>query len=58
MTLIEELKWRGLVSNMIGGISEQLEKESTTFYVGTDPTGKSLHVGHLLAFVQGRLGQN
>ena len=41
MTLIEELKWRGLVSNMIGGIGEQLEKESTTFYVGTDPTGKS-----------------
>lgn len=58
MTLIEELKWRGLVSNMIGGISEQLEKESTTFYVGTDPTGKSLHVGHLLAFVVARLMQN
>ena len=58
MTLIEELKWRGLVSNMIGGISEQLEKESTSFYVGTDPTGKSLHVGHLLAFVVARLMQN
>ena len=58
MTLIEELKWRGLVSNMIGGIGEQLEKESTTFYVGTDPTGKSLHVGHLLAFVVARLMQN
>ena len=58
MNLIEELKWRGLVSNMIGGTSEQLEKESTTFYVGTDPTGKSLHVGHLLAFVVARLLQN
>lgn len=57
MTLSEELKWRGLVSNMIGGTSEQLEKESTTFYVGTDPTGKSLHVGHLLAFVVARLLQ-
>lgn len=57
MTLIEELKWRGLVSNMIGGTSEQLEKESITFYVGTDPTGKSLHVGHLLAFVVARLLQ-
>jgi tyrosyl-tRNA synthetase len=43
---------------MIGGTSEQLEKESTTFYVGTDPTGKSLHVGHLLAFVVARLLQN
>ena len=58
MNLIEELKWRGLVANMIGGTSEQLEKESTTFYVGTDPTGKSLHVGHLLAFVVARLLQN
>ena len=58
MTLIEELKWRGLVSNMTNGISEQLEKESTCFYVGTDPTGKSLHVGHLLAFVVARLLQN
>lgn len=58
MNLIEELRWRGLVSNMIGGTSEQLEKESTTFYVGTDPTGKSLHVGHLLAFVVARLLQN
>jgi tyrosyl-tRNA synthetase len=58
MNLIEELKWRGLVSNMVGGTSEQLEKESTTFYVGTDPTGKSLHVGHLLAFVVARLLQN
>ena len=58
MNLIEELRWRGLVSNMIGGTSEQLEKESTIFYVGTDPTGKSLHVGHLLAFVVARLLQN
>ena len=58
MTLIEELKWRGLVSNSVGRIGEQLEKESTTFYVGTDPTGKSLHVGHLLAFVVARLMQN
>lgn len=57
MTLTEELKWRGLVSNMIGGTNEQLEKECTTFYVGTDPTGKSLHVGHLLAFVVARLLQ-
>lgn len=57
MTLVEELKWRGLLSNMISGTEEQLEKEPTTFYVGTDPTGKSLHVGHLLAFVVAKLLQ-
>ena len=58
MTLIEELKWRGLIANIVGGTSEQLEKESTTFYVGTDPTGKSLHVGHLLAFVVAKMLQS
>lgn len=57
MTLIDELKWRGLVLNMVSGTSEQLESEPTTFYVGTDPTGKSLHVGHLLAFIVARLLQ-
>lgn len=57
MNLVEELKWRGLISNILGGTEEQLEKEPTTFYVGTDPTGKSLHVGHLLAFVVARLLQ-
>ena len=57
MNLVEELKWRGLISNILSGTEEQLEKESTTFYVGTDPTGKSLHVGHLLAFVVARLLQ-
>lgn len=58
MTLIEELKWRGLIANIVGGTEEQLEKESTTFYVGTDPTGKSLHVGHLLAFIVAKMMQN
>lgn len=57
MKLSEELRFRGLVSNVIGGTFEQLDKEPTTFYVGTDPTGKSLHVGHLLAFVVARLLQ-
>lgn len=56
-SISEELKWRGLVSNVIAGTFEQLEKEPTTFYVGTDPTGKSLHVGHLLAFVVAKLLQ-
>ena len=58
MTLIEELKQRGLIANIVSGTEEQLEKEPTTFYVGTDPTGKSLHVGHLLAFVVAKMLQN
>lgn len=58
MTLIEELKQRGLIANIVGGTEEQLEKESTTFYVGTDPTGPSLHVGHLLAFVVAKMMQS
>lgn len=57
MDLVNDLKWRGLVSNITKGTSEQLAKESTTFYVGTDPTGKSLHVGHLLAFIVAKLLQ-
>ena len=57
MKLFDELMWRGLVSGTLGNLSAQLEKESTTFYVGTDPTGKSLHVGHLLAFIVARLLQ-
>lgn len=57
MKLSEELKWRGLVSNSLNGTFEQLDSNPTTFYVGTDPTGKSLHVGHLLAFIVAKLLQ-
>ena len=57
MNLIEELKWRGLMMDGIGPIEKTLNEGSTTFYVGTDPTGPSLHVGHLLAFVVARLLQ-
>lgn len=58
MTLFEELKWRGLVSDStIGNLAQMLNHNKTTFYVGTDPTGKSLHIGHLLAFIVARLLQ-
>jgi tyrosyl-tRNA synthetase len=43
---IEELKWRGLYHDAIDGIEEQLNKEMTTGYIGFDPTGDSLHIGH------------
>ncbi|MEO5650280.1 MAG: tyrosine--tRNA ligase [Ginsengibacter sp.] len=46
--LIAELKWRGLVQDMIPGTEEQLNKEPTTAYVGFDPTADSLHIGSLI----------
>lgn len=47
MNFIEELKWRGLIHNMMPGTEEQLKKEMTTAYLGIDPTADSLHIGHL-----------
>ncbi len=47
MNFIEELKWRGMLHDMIPGTEEQLAKEITTAYVGIDPTADSLHIGHL-----------
>lgn len=48
MKLVEELKWRGMVHDMMPGTEEQLEKERTTGYIGFDPTADSLHIGHLV----------
>ena len=45
---IEELKWRGMVQDIMPGTEELLIKEMTTGYVGFDPTSDSLHVGNLL----------
>ncbi len=48
MSLIEELKWRGLIHDITPGTEEQLEKECTSGYVGFDPTADSLHIGNLV----------
>ncbi|MCR5114822.1 MAG: tyrosine--tRNA ligase [Bacteroidales bacterium] len=48
MNFIEELKWRGMIHDMMPGTEEQLNKEMTTAYVGIDPTADSLHIGHLV----------
>jgi tyrosyl-tRNA synthetase len=48
VNLVEELRWRGLVADMMPGTEEQLNKEMTTGYIGFDPTAPSLHVGSLL----------
>ena len=44
---IEELKWRGLLAQIMPGTEELLQKEMVTAYLGTDPTADSLHIGHL-----------
>jgi tyrosyl-tRNA synthetase len=44
---IHELRWRGMIHDMIPGTEEQLGKEMTTAYIGFDPTARSLHIGNL-----------
>ncbi|MBN1769280.1 MAG: tyrosine--tRNA ligase [Prolixibacteraceae bacterium] len=48
MNFIDELKWRGMVHDVMPGTDEQLQKELTSAYVGIDPTADSLHIGHLV----------
>ncbi len=48
MNFVEELSWRGMIHDMMPGLEEQLKKETTTAYVGIDPTADSLHIGHLV----------
>lgn len=51
MTLFEELKWRGLIDNITDPKLEQkINNGGLTFYIGTDPTGDSLHIGHYSTF--------
>ncbi len=45
---INELKWRGMIQDIMPGTEEQLKKEITTAYVGFDPTADSLHIGSLV----------
>ena len=44
---VEELKWRGMLAQIMPGTEELLQKETVTAYLGTDPTADSLHIGHL-----------
>jgi len=46
--LVEELKWRGMIHDIMPGTEELLGKEQVTVYVGIDPTADSLHIGHLV----------
>ena len=47
MNFVEELKWRGILHDIMPGTEELLQKETVTAYIGFDPTADSLHVGSL-----------
>ena len=48
MNFVEELKWRGMIHDIMPGTKEQFEKEMTSAYIGFDPTSDSLHIGSLV----------
>ena len=52
MTLVEDLKWRGIIKDISSPeLEEKLNKGGLKFYIGTDPTADSMHVGHLSTFL-------
>ncbi len=51
MNFVEELKWRGMIHDIMPGTEELINKEMTTAYVGIDPTADSLHIGHLVSIM-------
>jgi len=52
MTLYEDLKWRGLIQDISDeALIDKLNNESLTFYIGTDPTADSMHIGHYSSFL-------
>ena len=52
MNLYEDLKWRGLIQDISDeGLINKLNNEKLTFYIGTDPTADSMHIGHYSSFL-------
>lgn len=52
MTLYEDLKWRGLIQEISDEkLIDKLNNEKLTFYIGTDPTADSMHIGHYSSFL-------
>lgn len=51
MNFIEELRWRGMIHDVMPGTEEMLNKEMVSAYVGIDPTADSLHIGHLVGIM-------
>jgi len=50
-SFVEEIRWRGLMHDMMPGTEEQLSKEVTSAYIGFDPTADSLHIGSLVQII-------
>ena len=48
MSFVEELKWRGMIHDIMPGTEEMMKEGMTAGYVGIDPTANSLHIGHLV----------
>ncbi|MEE0266471.1 MAG: tyrosine--tRNA ligase [Bacteroidales bacterium] len=48
---VEELRWRGMIHDIMPGTEEQFLKQTATAYVGFDPTADSLHIGHLVGIM-------
>ena len=48
MNFVEEMKWRGMIHDIMPGTEDQLQKEMTSAYIGFDPTADSLHIGSLV----------
>jgi len=48
MNFVDELKWRGMIHDIMPGTEELLQKEKTSGYIGFDPTADSLHIGHMV----------
>ncbi len=52
MNIYEELKWRGLIKDISSpDLEQKLNNEKLTFYIGTDPTADSMHIGHFSSFL-------
>lgn len=52
MTLYDDLKWRGLIKDVSSPeLEKKLNEEKLTFYIGTDPTADSMHIGHFSSFL-------
>ncbi|MCI6368885.1 MAG: tyrosine--tRNA ligase, partial [Limosilactobacillus reuteri] len=53
MDILEDLKWRGAINQCtdLDGLRELLKTKKISLYCGTDPTGDSLHIGHLIPFI-------
>ena len=53
MNILDELAWRGAINQVSDeeGLRKLLDKKSVGLYCGVDPTGDSLHIGHLIPFM-------